>query len=182
MNTVRTCVISCTGCCILCLKFYASIQVIDGTTLYMDGSAPKINVAPSLDNTTPEAIKPTVTQQAAGQPTLAPEAVSDDLVEIEGSVGEQNLLVEELDVASPSIAPPPHSPPFTQAVEAGEDEVKVQETTQAESNAKIEVPVPNTQAYEPPPQPSLDSDAINAARVEEGEEDGHVIHGFEHDD
>ena len=31
----------------------------------MDGSAPKINVAPSLDNTTPEAIKPTVTEQAA---------------------------------------------------------------------------------------------------------------------
>jgi len=145
-------------------------EVIDGTTLYMDGSAPKINVAPSSDNTTPEAIKPTVTEQAAAQPTLA-SAASDDLVEIEGSVGEQNPLVEELDVASPSLAPPLHSPSVTQPGAAGEDEVKVQESTQVEGDANVEVPIPNTLAYEPPPQPSLDSDAINAARVKKEDDD-----------
>ena len=136
----------------------------------MDGSAPKINVAPSSDNTTPEAIKPTVTEQAAAQPTLA-SAASDDLVEIEGSVGEQNPLVEELDVASPSLAPPLHSPSVTQPGAAGEDEVKVQESTQVEGDANVEVPIPNTLAYEPPPQPSLDSDAINAARVKKEDDD-----------
>ena len=133
----------------------------------MDGSAPKINVAPSSDNTTPEAIKPTVTEQAAAEPTIAVDSAStDDLVEIEGSVGEQNLAVEE--VASPSLVPPLHSPPATQQPIAGEEEVKIQEATQLdEHQARVEVPVPNTQVYEPPPEPSLDSDAINAARVQD---------------
>merc|ERR1712012_281571 len=144
-------------------------EVIDGTTIYMDGSAPKINVAPSLDNTTPEAIKPTVTEQAAAEPTIAVDSPStDDLVEIEGSVGEQNLAVEEVEAASPSLVPPLHSPSATQQPIAGEEEVKIQEATQLdEHQARVEVPVPNTQVYEPPPEPSLDSNAINAARVQD---------------
>ena len=125
----------------------------------MDGSAPKINVAPSSGNTTPEAIRPTVTEQAAAQATKAP---ADNLVEIEGSVGDQNLIVEEQDMVPPSIAPLPHTPSVTQPGASGGDEMKVQEATRVEENAKVEVPVPNTQVYEPPPQPSLDSDAINA--------------------
>merc|ERR1711899_165279 len=153
-------------------------EVIDGTTIYMDGSAPKINVAPSLDNTTPEAIKPTVTEQAAAEPTIAVDLpFTDDLVEIEGSVGEQNLAVEE--VASPSLVPPLHSPPATQQPIAGEEEVKIQEATQLdEHQARVEVPVPNTQVYEPPPEPSLDSDAINAARVQ----DVHEVEEEDHED
>merc|ERR1719270_933974 len=112
-------------------------EVIDGTTIYMDGSAPKINVAPSLDNTTPEAIKPTVTEQAAAEPTIAVDSLStDDLVEIEGSVGEQNLAVEEVEAASPSLVPPLHSPPATQQPIAGEEEVKIQEATQLDPTAK----------------------------------------------
>jgi len=103
--------------------------------------------------------------EAAAQATKAP---ADNLLEIEGSVGDQNLIVEEQDMVPPSIAPLPHTPSVTQPGASGGDEMKVQEATRVEENAKVEVPVPNTQVYEPPPQPSLDSDAINAARVEEG--------------
>ena len=62
-------------------------QVVDGTTLYFDGSAPKIVVAPSSDNTTPEAIQPTVTDQRARATDSQPEAV-----EIEGSVGLHQVI------------------------------------------------------------------------------------------
>merc|ERR1712050_297859 len=63
-------------------------EVVDGTTIYFDGPPPKINEAPSMDNVTPEAISPTMTQ-ARAEPTessKAPEiesSVSDNLGEVE---------------------------------------------------------------------------------------------------
>ena len=63
--------------------------MVDGTTIYFNDPPPKINEAPSLDNTTPEAISPTVTLARAAQPTDAPE--------IESSVRENPDLTVETD-------------------------------------------------------------------------------------
>jgi len=48
-------------------------EVVDGTTIYFDGPPPKINEAPSMDNVTPEAISPTMTQ-ARAEPTESSKA------------------------------------------------------------------------------------------------------------
>ena len=63
------------------------LQVVDGTTIYFDDPPPKINEAPSLDNTTPEAISPSVSLARGAQPT---DSVPDnkDAPEIESSVRE----------------------------------------------------------------------------------------------
>ena len=60
------------------------MQVVDGTTIYFNDPPPKINEAPSLDNTTPEAISPTVSLSQAAQPTESTGAP-----EIESSVREE---------------------------------------------------------------------------------------------
>merc|ERR1712106_1087984 len=57
-------------------------EVVDGTTIYFDDPPPKINEAPSMDNATPEAISPTMTQ-ARAEPTE-----SSKTPEIESSVSE----------------------------------------------------------------------------------------------
>ena len=63
------------------------LQVVDGTTIYFDDPPPKINEAPSLDNTTPEAISPSVSLARGAQPT---DSIPDnkDAPEIESSVRE----------------------------------------------------------------------------------------------
>ena len=58
--------------------------MVDGTTIYFNDPPPKINEAPSLDNTTPEAISPTVSLSQAAQPTESTGAP-----EIESSVREE---------------------------------------------------------------------------------------------
>ena len=60
------------------------MQVVDGTTIYFNDPPPKINEAPSLDNTTPEAISPTVSLSQAAQPTESTGAP-----EIESSVRDE---------------------------------------------------------------------------------------------
>merc|ERR1712183_1107406 len=65
-------------------------EVVDGTTIYFDEPPPKINEAPSLDNTTPEAISPTMTE-ARAKPTE-----SSKIPEIESSVREQVDVVEKM--------------------------------------------------------------------------------------
>ena len=60
-------------------------EVVDGTTIYFDGPPPTINEAPSLDNVTPEAISPTLTQASPAPATEAREAAP----EIESSVAEE---------------------------------------------------------------------------------------------
>merc|ERR1712142_811127 len=64
-------------------------EVVDGTTIYFDGPPPKINEAPSMDNVTPEAISPTMTQ-ARAEPTESSKAP-----EIESSVSENLDVVEK---------------------------------------------------------------------------------------
>merc|ERR1712142_202431 len=64
-------------------------EVVDGTTIYFDGPPPKINEAPSMDNVTPEAISPTMTQ-ARAEPTESSKAP-----EIESSVSENHDVVEK---------------------------------------------------------------------------------------
>ena len=60
-------------------------QVVDGTTIFFDGPPPTINEAPSLDNVTPEAISPTLTQASPAPATEVREAAP----EIESSVAEE---------------------------------------------------------------------------------------------
>ena len=90
-------ILPCCSCYPLLLVTTPFLQVVDGTTLYFDGSAPKIVVAPSSDNTTPEAIQPTVTvptgaiqRTVTDQRAGATEIQAED-VEIEGSVGHHQV-------------------------------------------------------------------------------------------
>jgi len=68
-------------------------EVVDGTTIYFDAPPPKINEAPSLENVTPEAISPTMTQ-ARAQPT---ESIKTP--EIESSVQEHLDVTEKIETA-----------------------------------------------------------------------------------
>ena len=50
---------------------FSSLQVVDGTTLYLDPGLPAINESPPQENITPSEIKPTMTERVtpAGNPT-----------------------------------------------------------------------------------------------------------------
>ena len=134
--------------------------MIDGTTLYFDGSAPKINVAPSTDNATPEAIQPTVVEQRA-RPTEVEQEV-----ELEGSVGEVQEQEQPAQEKSAEPVVPAFTPPSTTAKEDNEKMLPVR----TQQQGQVEVPVPNTSNYPPAGEPSLDSHRIEAARVEQEEQ------------
>eukprot|EP00092_Neocalanus_flemingeri_P025250 GFUD01027382.1.p1 GENE.GFUD01027382.1~~GFUD01027382.1.p1 ORF type:complete len:1768 (+),score=522.48 GFUD01027382.1:102-5405(+) len=68
-------------------------EVVDGTTIYFDDPPPKINEAPSMENVTPEAISPTMTE-ARAKPTE-----SSKTPEIESSVSEHLDVVEQVGTA-----------------------------------------------------------------------------------
>merc|ERR1711892_688828 len=79
-------------------------EVVDGTTIFFDDPPPKINEAPSMDNATPEAISPTMTQ-ARAEPTE-----SSKTPEIESSVSENLDVVEKVATAVLSDNPGGTSP------------------------------------------------------------------------
>merc|ERR1712106_1245890 len=68
-------------------------EVVDGTTIYFDDPPPKINEAPSMDNVTPEAISPTMTE-ARAKPTE-----NNKIPEIESSVSEHHEVVQQAGTA-----------------------------------------------------------------------------------
>merc|ERR1711892_186709 len=68
-------------------------EVVDGTTIYFDDPPPKINEAPSMDNVTPEAISPTMTE-ARAKPTE-----NSKIPEIESSVSEHHEVVQQAGTA-----------------------------------------------------------------------------------
>merc|ERR1712142_1387406 len=91
-------------------------EVVDGTTIYFDGPPPKINEAPSMDNVTPEAISPTMTQ-ARAEPTESSKAP-----EIESSVSE-NLDVVEKPVTAVLSDNPGGATPTANAVDGKSKDV-----------------------------------------------------------
>merc|ERR1712123_301885 len=92
-------------------------EVVDGTTIFFDDPPPKINEAPSMDNATPEAISPTMTQ-ARAEPTE-----SSKTPEIESSVSENLDVVEKVATAVLSDNPGGTSP-TANAIEAKNEEIR----------------------------------------------------------
>merc|ERR1711962_880804 len=124
-------------------------EVVDGTTLYFDGSAPKINEAPKSANTTPESIKPTVTEQRT-KPT---ERV-DEEPEIEGSVGEHQDPAE-IDAGATQSSP----------TSLGKEEVLP--VVGSLEKGTVEVPVPNTANHPPHIENNGEIGEIKADKVYE---------------
>merc|ERR1711892_8984 len=91
-------------------------EVVDGTTIFFDDPPPKINEAPSMDNATPEAISPTMTQ-ARAEPTE-----SSKTPEIESSVSENLDVVEK--VATQVLSDNPGgTSPTANAIEAKNEDM-----------------------------------------------------------
>ena len=85
--------------------------MVDGTTIYFPDPPPKINEAPSLDNTTPEAISPTVSLARAAQPTDYGQ--EKEAPEIESSVREDPDQTVETEGKAALSDNPGAAPPTT---------------------------------------------------------------------
>jgi len=79
-----------------------NIEVVDGTTLYLDPGMPAINESPSMENITPSEIQPTSTGLAGVKPTAQVNGIEPSLPEmpeIESSV--RSPVFQDLEESSP---------------------------------------------------------------------------------
>jgi len=140
------------------------LQVVDGTTIFLNDQPPKINEAPSLDNVTPEAIIPTATLSGVSQPTD-----TKDAPEIESSVSEDVVAnVEAAPDATAALSDNPGASPTVNNDENVATHENLEVTDQAAfEEMKTVTPTPATQAFEHSPEAmEIQADAVEGVKPE----------------
>ena len=152
--------------------------MVDGTTIYFPDPPPKINEAPSLDNTTPEAISPTVSLARAAQPTDYGQ--EKEAPEIESSVREDpDQTVETEGTAALSDNPGAAPPTTNNREQVSNDNIELTDPASLVEAVQTASPVVSEES---PPDVQLDKQSKPSVQPSGVEEDKEFENYYEDDE